>query len=719
MNLHILFRRVLFSLLLLFVGLQSLASAPQKKVTVNLEISSASPRIIYGLSKIKELSDENLIAVSDQKPDITLNAVIDSCLAKESFSITTSGQQTTITAGDDVGVMYALLSIRDALRQGKHYIEDKSEHPDLSFRAIKHNLPWNSYRNSEALSLHYDTCRDTLYWCSFLDMMAENRFNVLTLWNLHPFSYLVKTEKYPEACPFSDLEMKEWRTLWTCLFRMAKERGIETYLINWNIFVSPEFSKAHHVAEYCIDNNYYVSHGDTSAIIKDYTREVVKATLDEYPDLTGLGITLGEGMGGMTPQERQDWVIDAFVGGMREASRKAKFIYRVPLSAGTGSEGSTSTAVEQMARTALDTLSCFSAPITIELKFNWSHAYSATTLEKVHGGKLNDTYWDPLPDRYSLAWMLRNEDFFMLRWGNTDFLREHIVRNSQPYVSGYFIGSECYIPAKDYITSVKGASARYAFDRQWMYYKQAGRLLYNASTPDECFAEEFERRYPSWGQTLFQAQQRVSHVPLIVASFQNASWDFTLYSEGLLNLYTKEDGRRGVKLISLKEMTETKPLDKRYMSIDQYIDNGLRELKGMIAPLHLADSIDCLCLSALNEVGGIPTMDNTDLMYEVSDIKAWAYIGQYYANKLRAAVSYRLFVRTGDRSHLTESVELLQKATDHWRSLVLVTTPVYRPVPLVHLSEDAETTEYFHWSIIEAQVLSELDNLKKEMSIGQ
>jgi len=73
-------------------------------------------------------------------------------------------------------------------------------------------------------------------------MMAENRFNKLTLWNLHPFNYLVKTEKYPEACGFSDVEMAEWKKFRTSLFKIAKERGIETYLVNWNIFVSPEFA---------------------------------------------------------------------------------------------------------------------------------------------------------------------------------------------------------------------------------------------------------------------------------------------------------------------------------------------------------------------------------------------------------------------------------------------------------------------------------------------
>jgi hypothetical protein len=415
--------------------------------------------------------------------------------------------------------MYGLLHVREQLDRGNMNLSDKEESPRFTFRAIKFNLPWDSYRRGEALQLHYETCRDTLFWEAYLDMMAENRFNKLTLWNLHPFNYLVKTEKYPEACGFSDEEMADWEAFWNTLFRMARERGIETYLVNWNIFVSPEFARAHGVAEYCIDGTYFVDQGDTSWIVKDYTREAVRETIDKYPDLTGLGITLGEGMGGMTADEREEWLLESYIEGMRMASRKVKFIHRVPLSAGTGSGGSTSHYVEKMTRETLDTLSCVEGPINIELKYNWSHGHSCPELVKVHGGELSDTYWNPPPENYRLAWMIRNEDFFVLRWGQPGFIREHVSENDAPWVNGYFVGSECYIPAKDYITSLPGSSSNYAFQQQWMFYKNWGRLLYNTETPDQEFIEAFDQRFPGLGEKLFNAQTKASRVPLIVASY--------------------------------------------------------------------------------------------------------------------------------------------------------------------------------------------------------
>ena len=38
--------------------------------------------------------------------------------------------------------------------------------------------------------------------------------------------------------------------------------------------------------------------GDTSRIVEQYTRETITQVINEYPDLDGLGITIGERMGG-------------------------------------------------------------------------------------------------------------------------------------------------------------------------------------------------------------------------------------------------------------------------------------------------------------------------------------------------------------------------------------------------------------------------------------
>ncbi|MBV5348095.1 hypothetical protein JZU61_00230, partial [bacterium] len=482
----------------------------------------------------------------------------------------------------------------------------------------------------------------------------------------------------------------------------------------WNIFVSPEFAKAHNVCDYCLEGKHFVPQGDPSAVTKDFYRESIKAVIDTYPDLTGLGITLGEGMGNMTAEDRQNWILDNYIQGMRMASRKAKFIYRVPLSAGSGSGGATSVETEQLTRSALDTLTCFDGPINIELKFNWSHAFSTPSLVKVHGGKLNDVYWNPLPKNYYLAWMMRNEDFFMLRWGQTDFVRKHIAMNVKPHVNGYYVGSETYIPAKDYITSLPGTSYKYAYERQWMFYKVMGRLLYNPNTPDAFFKNEFEQRFPKQGLKLFDAQAKASIVPLVIGSWQNATWDFSLYSEGFLYSTKNSDNKKVQKLIPLTDMADKVPMDPAYMSIADFLatENNIPQRK--ISPLHLADSVERICNQVIKELSTIKVDKNVDLLYEVSDMKAWANLGFYFSNKLRAAVEYKRYKASKDKKHLANAISWLTKATTSWHNLVVVTTPVYKPVELTHFCEnEGEPKDLkFHWSIVEKEVKAELEWLK-------
>lgn len=667
-------------------------------IKIDNQLTDAPVR--YGIDQLENLSKET------RTGQLSIATKIDPALGSEAYSIENKADEVVVNGGDAVGVMYGLLAVKEQLQNGGKTIAPVAESPRFSFRAIKFNLPWDSYRRGEALQLHTETCRDTVFWRDFLDMMAENRFNKLTLWNLHPFSYMVKTEKYPEACGFTDEEMKVWENFWKTLFRMAKNRGIETYVINWNIFVSPEFAKAHNVATYCMDGLYFVDKGDTSEIVKDYTREVVKTVINKYPDLTGLGITLGEGMGGMTAEQRQKWIVDSYITGMREASRKIKFIYRAPLSAGKWSGGTTDPVVERMTRSLLDTISCVDGPITIELKFNWSHGHSCPELIKVHGGELTDAYWNPLPENYNLSWMIRNEDFFALRWGQPDFIRQHIAHNGADYVNGYFVGSECYIPAKDYFSALEGVSGRWAFQRQWMFYKQWGRLLYNPNTPFRIFADAFERRFPNNGEQLFEAQRKVSKVPLILASYWNATWDFTLYSEGMMSILDQDS----MKLISLNDICTKKPMAPNYAGIGEYLSNGMNPIDGKITPIQLADSISMFCINVLKNIQSIPENGNVDLKYETSDIKIWALLGLYFSEKLRAAIEYQQYVNTGKKEFLSRAISLLEKSAEYWHNIVEITKPIYLPMPLQHFEKSK--FRYFHWENLEKEVQDELARLK-------
>ena len=694
--------------------------------TVVISYTITSSKQAYAARILEQTFSKHGYAYKRSGAEYTINFLVDKKLGSEAFSIKPSANRITITGGDESGILYGSLSVAEDLRNGisLQNIKAKAEAPKLPFRAIKYDMPWDTYRHSYALDLHGETCKDVNYWEAFLDMMAENRLNVLSLWNLHPYVYMIKPKNFPEASPWNDTEMKEWQTLFRSIFKMAKERGIDTYVIPFNIFVSLEFAKAHNVAMDNLDHHFFVN-GDTSEIVKRYTRECVTQLLNEYPDLSGMGLTLGEGMGGMTPQQREDWMKATIIEGMRMANRKSKLIHRIPFSSTTGSLGVTSIETERLTRKGIEqeaAMDFLEQPVWGDLKFNWSHAHSTTKLIKVHGGKLWGAYFDPVPEDYKITWTARNEDFFCLRWGVPSFVREHINRNTPPYVGGYFIGSETYIPAKDYFTKPGfKVDWKYAFERQWLFYKIWGRLLYNPSTPDEVFAAEFKRRYGKNGNNLLEAFSLAGTMPLRLASSFDFTWDFSLYSEGFMAL---DNTVKRLEYISIERQITQPPIDPDYVSVLDYVktvsEAGSFE-KTRITPPVLADMVERDCKKALSLVKDIKTTGNSTLMFEVADVKAWANLGLHFAEKLRGAVALQTYRTKGREENKQAAIKHLENALRFWDVVISITRPIYNDMPLVHYSEQNGVRSkenqqlLFHWEKLRPGVAKDVETAKESV----
>lgn len=633
-------------------------------------------------------------------------------MAREGFRLARTGGPAPailVLASDATGAMYGALELAEQVRTGGGLaaVQERAVNPRIGFRAVKFNLPWSAYRDVPPTETHLSVARDLEFWRRFLDMMAENRFNALTLWNLHPFPYMIRPTGFPEATPLDHAELAEWQRFWKALFRMAKERGIETYVINWNIVVSPEFAAAHGVAE----------RNDTSEIVRRYTREAVTQLIDEYEDLTGVGVTLADWMTGMTPAAREDWIEETFVAGIKAARRPVKFIHRSVL-AGSPHE----------MRRVIDDAK-LADPVWVEIKFNWSHGHSTPRLAMTHdyeSGAIDEGFWNPPPTNYRIAWMIRNEDFFILRWGEPGFIRGHIATNHQPYVDGYFVGSEGYIPAVDYSHRPHPHRTwQYAFEKQWLFYMLWGRLLYDPETPDGVFAAEFDRRYGEGsGTALLAAYTLASRMPLRLASFHAATWDYTLYSEGFLAPAPSRGLSDGASpFISVLELIEHETLEPTYLSIPKFVEARLRGDKvaeGMVTPLVLADSSERDGRAALATVEILrPRISafSGALACEVGDVEAWGYLGLYLAEKLRAGVALETFRRTGEETERQKAIDHLETALLLWDGLIAVTEAHYRPVPHVfaeHTPMRDGLREGFSWAGLRDQVERDL-RLAREM----
>ena len=94
----------------------------------------------------------------------------------------------------------------------RQHAQIATDQPHVAQRGIKFNLPLDlrtpSYTDcSDAAQANIPEMWSREFWTEFLDVMARHRYNVLSLWSLHPFPSLVKVPEFPEVA-LNDV----WRT---------------------------------------------------------------------------------------------------------------------------------------------------------------------------------------------------------------------------------------------------------------------------------------------------------------------------------------------------------------------------------------------------------------------------------------------------------------------------------------------------------------------------
>src|SRR5689334_11386238 len=156
-------------LLCFFLGCFSFASSQPVKLLYDHD----SPQANYAAEILKKTFLEKEYRLEESKTAfvITLSAN-NQHLKEEAYSIQVAGKKISVTGGDNRGMIYGALRLAEEIRNGKklEVVQSETEEPHYSFRAIKFDLPWDTYRHSDALDLHYETCRDLNFWKAFLDM---------------------------------------------------------------------------------------------------------------------------------------------------------------------------------------------------------------------------------------------------------------------------------------------------------------------------------------------------------------------------------------------------------------------------------------------------------------------------------------------------------------------------------------------------------------------
>ena len=117
---------------------------------------------------------------------------------------------------------------------------------------------------------------DKQEWVKYLDMMVENKYNSLYLWNGHPFASLVKLKDYPFALEVDEETFKKNEEIFSFLTHEADRRGIWVIQMFYNIILSKPF--ADHYGLKTQDR-----HRPITPLISDYTRKSIAAFIEHYP----------------------------------------------------------------------------------------------------------------------------------------------------------------------------------------------------------------------------------------------------------------------------------------------------------------------------------------------------------------------------------------------------------------------------------------------------
>jgi hypothetical protein len=592
-----------------------------------------------------------------------------------------SGHGVTVVGGDGRGLVYGALRLCAELRAGRRLgqIPAESRAPQLAIRAFKYNLPlpgtvYLAYRNLQ----HHAWFWRHGYWRQFLDTLARDRFSALEFWSADPWPQLVSLRKFPEADRLSPARMRRQEAFFHWLFHAAWERGLDVYLVTWNVDLPPGFARANHLPERNVN----------TPLVRRYLRAAIRAVLREYPHLTGLGTTQGEQMRPIPPDRRAAWIADVYFRAIDQSGRKhVPFILRY----WGGTPGATARAAAGY----------HDGPVYLDIKYNGEHAISSA---RPH---LQNHAWLSQAHNYKILWHLRNDDIFTLRWGDPGLVRRMMADLKATGAAGFSFGSEADVPGRDNYDTPRFQQRQaepYEFQKQWLMYALFGRLGFNDSASNRIWLRGFERRYGPAGDALAAASETASRIAPQVTRFH---WNY-------MNGDWMVEGDIGSWNTSAEQPRINYRRDGLYHGLRAWIFNNTLDRRtgagpGAATPPVSREWEENIPRYAAARAAGAPQMGETPLAVAAqleaegrqvlaagriatppapyraaflaarSDDLAWANLGRYYAAKIWAATAAGEYLFTGDVSEKRRAIGELQIALRDWRRLAAITSRHYLP----------------------------------------
>ncbi|MDX2432486.1 MAG: hypothetical protein QNK35_16225 [Bacteroides sp.] len=621
-----------------------------------------------------------------------------------------------ITGTDLNGAMYGGLEVADRIRLGLP-LEDQDGAPFVKKRGIKFNIPFDartpSYDDTgDAAQINTETVWDLEFWKAYLDDLARYRYNVLSLWSTHPYPSIIQLEDYLDVAlddvyrvsegifqpkfknRLQDVDLDEPGVMelvkkismedkishWQQVFQYAEDRGIEIYLFHWNVMTFGATGK------------YGITPDQSNPVSIDYMRKCISQALRTYPNIKGIGVTAGENADNNIEGEYsiENYLFNTYGRGIMDVleeqpEREVRFIFRRHMSG--------------------------LAPITEAFadfpdEFNTSFKYAIGHMYSMRKPELFDHDFRAEVEEFKVpCWLnLRNDDMFVLRWGSPDFVRDYIQKMPLDVMPGFYMGSDGYVWGREFIAKNPELTGRLEIDKHWYRFRQWGQLAYNPELGRDYWEASLRQRFPGIDAgLLYQAWAAVSEIVPQVNSATYCPNDAHFSPEGCI-------AREGFLTVDNFYFSFWPMLGSGILSVEEWgqaIVAG-KTLEG-ITPLQVADKLDQYAATALAALPRLGTQvsDNAELQETLNDIEAMAYLGRYYADKMRGAAKLAAFRISLQKQFSEDAVGHFKDALKEWKAYEAIVSSQYKPQLMAR-------TNFMDWSLILPEVEKEVVSAEQE-----
>jgi hypothetical protein len=409
--------------------------------------------------------------------------------------------------------------------------------------------------------------------------------------------------------------------------------------------------------------------------------------------MAGIGLTTGENMPKATFQQKEDWAFKTYAQGVLDAAkeqpgRKFTFIHRQH-----------QTGAKDIARKFKPLIDHKDIEFIFSFKYAKAHVYSSTT-QPYHPDFVKD-----IQDEGNLKtiWTLRNDDVYHFRWGAPDFVREFIKNIPYDVSRGFYFGSDQYIWGREFMSTEPETPRQIEIVKHWYHWMIWGRLGYDPDISNERFIGIIQHRFPNIsGRDLFTAWQHASMVYPLTTGFHWGSLDFQWYIEACKSRPGPAQTQSGFHDVN-RFVTLLPHGGTDNISIPDYV-KAVKEGKPLsgTTPIEVSDRIHNHADKALSILDRLNHGGDKELRLTLGDIRATAYMGKYYAHKIRGATELALFRETEKKEHQNAAIKELTSAAKFWQLYITTALSQYKN-PLW-----TNRVGYCDWQVLSKEVLNDI-----------